>query len=1661
MNDILSEEAKSFKIIRPKVKNGQYKPYVARLKKPDNTAVLNLSTDPNEIFTALYNLFGSNGPQRFFMRYYFPRRYIYTSNLIIEPKKMAMIDPKEKVELVNKYIKNFRGIPRNKIVDRRNCIFDFTDILKIAVPTDKQMMIKPKVIEYVTKIWPEIICYTMFDNSSHDKTNDIEEESEESYDLSNEDYKEFPLKNPFEDLSEEDWNILSNMVDQSASTEAFKEFLFAKTKLFALSGPAFGISKFGFDKFIISVPFGLVKHNLFDMQHLTGRIDYLRVHKLDPDLIYPLSIIRFIFSCYNALATGNSSNMDFVNELIKHNVTFHIYSKNGTGFCINLKELKNDMHYNPLRFGQQLINRLKLLCMINAGVVSEADLDKLEIDVTNADFDKVTAAASDNTYDIKEKLKDDMRPVIDTDVAISALIEAKSSTEEGEYDTIIETDDAKNAIIDDKDEKDTRSHYVMTPDNITESKKALNSLFAVMSNIKAGANKKTTIKSSDDSPDIEFDERELEDILDDSSETEDNSDEVEAEEIEETEENDVLTEIQAENEESDNDSEEFDDKYDEHNNDENILADENTEKDYEKAAKQKGPKTVKSVDKYEVNKGTRDTKRINLIKEKYKSLEINGEKIEKIIGNAAKVDIDREVKLGTKKPRTSDEGVTKMNLTTFQQAYVKNNYQADIINAVRSLSVNKDVPLYMTSVDVKDTSDQFTDKLTYSFVLEDEFKKKHNLKFDVPKLDENGFLKMSGNKAYLKKQLIRKPIVKIGPDKVYITTQLNSYQVMRTGMVLNKGSEVVRRLLSQFFIDNPNVKIERGNCTESNRDYLTTLEYDALAKDYFAITLNPDSKYGEHIVIYFSQTTIRDKIKQFNVKTGFKDDVIPDNYLPFAINYTTNTLYSIDMNKNSSINSSIVQIFNQHSNADGLMDFVKKIKAPKRRIMTKVEIQSFKVPMIVFLNYTFGWERVKSYFPENEIEFSEKRLDKTNKLSIKFYDGYLYYNQYPVAGAILLNGLAEIDTENYRYEDLNNQALYINHTYDKYHTRNIVKGWITLRESMLDFKTLQILEAMNLPTDLLEIFLYCNDLLVDNQCLPESDISNYRIRGNEIISQCLYGVLNDQYNVYKKRSGKRVMMTIPPNAVMTKVYKTEILEFYNNINPIAEIQNNGLCTFKGPGGTKLEQAFTTRKRSYDPSYFGIFGISTPDNSNAGIVKYLTLNPNITNTLGFVGKTDHKDYSLNDIAPAAEALTPFVTKVDDPSRIAFVSGQNNHVGGLLESSLPCVRTGVEKTIQFQCSDNFAMKVNKECIVNEINEDLKKIFVTYKDGTKDCIDYNDRLLKNSDAFNNATYTCHVRPGMKLKPGDTVAADSRFFKVDPFTHELIYTQTKNALVAILEGSYTEDDSSCITQEFANQIHMDFTTRKQICIGAMDTIIDYKKPGDYVNLGDPIFVFDDSGTFEEEQDDSEDDIIKMLYGEIDGDTMAEMIHQTPKAPTSGTIKEMRVYWSCPVEKMSKTAAKFVNAYISKIKKEILAEEKFTGKVSEKRKLIQPIDKNNYTSGEPRINGVIIDPNGSILIEYFISNENGMGVGDKIALNSSLKSVVGTVIETGLEPYTESGLKLDGLFSWISVNARMIVSIWYQFIGTILYKKSKKIATDFLIEIGEKVPKNKRRKEF
>lgn len=1676
MNDILTEEAKSFRLIKPKTKRGDYKPLVTYTKKLMNNVFLSLAKEPEEIFVGLRNLFGPNGAAKSFMRYYYPKRFIWSSTLYIKPRVMDNIDKKEKAAMVRSNFKGFRGQPNNRIIDKRNLIIDFTDILKLVIPEDKSVIIKQTVLNYINMIYPELICYILFYNDKHDKTNDVENE-ESTENISNEfthtkdEYKEiltsmyskeseYELDKEFTEMSDEDWNELVELLNKSV--EAFTEKLMAKTKVFSLTGPAIGVDQYGFDKFIISIPFEFKTTKYLTMQYLADRIVLQRNMKVNTDLVYPLTFLQFIVKAYENYFNGSSGN-EFANEMNKHNITFHFYSKQGTGFCINFKELKNEMKYRPDRFVRTFMTKLQVLAMINAGAVSYDDIEKIDKEEVRAEKERFFSKTSNDvsTDIVRSELKENFKDIVSNDLVLQSVIDANK---EDEVEEISSPNDVANNdhlfVIGNPSSKD-----------ILESSNAMNKLDSLTKSFK---NSKSIIKSDneEEAATVEITKDDYNELISNTDETEEYDDtEISDNVIEEAIVESELDEPSfMDNDEENEDKDDFDEFTDEFTNVKDDVVEEISNKDEFKEIKPsgKGPIKLANIEERQVVRSPAEIKRINLLKEKYKSIKLDGDNtINDIIGKASNISIEK-TKAGNIIPDVKNENLTNINSVNFQRSYVKNNYQADIINAVRSLSINKEVPLYITSADVEDTSTQYTDQLTYKFILEDEFKKKHTIKFDVPKIDEFGMVKIGGTKKYLKKQLIRLPICKIGEDKVYVTTELNSFQVQRVGTLLNRSSEIVRKILTEYLPEKENISIERGNCSKENEPFLTTLEYDTLARNYFIIKINDEkSTFGEFIEIYFSQPYIRDILKKHpEINTGFKDNILPDNILPIAINYTRKTLYYVDIKENTSVNGSILGIIMDvfSDDSENLVSFIKNIKTPKRRMCTKIEIQDKVVPLVAFLNYLFTWDKVKSYFPENEIEFSEKPIRNSNKLSIKFYDGYMYYNQYPLEGALLINGLTEIDTENYRYEDLNNKGLYINYTYNKYRTRNIVKGWITAKESMLDLKTLQILAELGLPTDFLEIFLYCNNLLVDNQVKSESDVTNYRIRSNEIISECLYKVLNDEYTTYKKRTGKKLTLSLKPNAVMAKIYKTDILANYDSISPVGEIREMNLTTFKGPGGTKLEQAFTVPKRAYNESYYGIFAWSTPDNQNAGVTKELTINANILNTLGFVGKTEGETKDLNNIASIAEAITPFANKYDDPSRVAFISTQNAHVCGLPNSSLPPVRTGMEKIVRSMASSNFVTNAHRAGKVIDIDEVSKKIYVQYDNGKKDVIDYSGIKLKSSDTFNVSVREANVKVGQSFKEGETLVYDSRFFKKDPISNELVYTQAINGLVSVTENCFTEDDSDLISATFAKKISTDVTHVRQISIKMSDTIFSFAKIGDFVYGDSPLLSFDDSGMYDDSQDDPEDELLKDMKESLSLDTVSSMIHQMPKAKHTGYISDMKIYWTKPLSHASKSVKDMIDYWSKDIKSQIKNEEAFTGskKPSPKRKLLEVT---KLDLGKKNINGCEVDPDGGLVIEYYISEENYMGTGDKISLNSSLKTVNAEIIPNELEPYCESGYRLDGIFSWISQNARMVNSVWFNgFIGKILYVFTKRWAKKFLKDIDypdipklerENLPKN------
>jgi hypothetical protein len=95
----------------------------------------------------------------------------------------------------------------------------------------------------------------------------------------------------------------------------------------------------------------------------------------------------------------------------------------------------------------------------------------------------------------------------------------------------------------------------------------------------------------------------------------------------------------------------------------------------------------------------------------------------------------------------------------------------------------------------------------------------------------------------------------------------------------------------------------------------------------------------------------------------------------------------------------------------------------------------------------------------------------------------------------------------------------------------------------------------------------------------------------------------------------------------------------------------------------------------------------------------------------------------------------------------------------------------------------------------------------------------------------------------------------------------------------------------------------------------------------------------------------------------------------------------------------------------------------------------------------------GGILIEYYIKHSAGKRGGDKLTMNSSLKTIICQIIPDELAPRRLSGRfrQVDMIFSFIGINARMVSSVWFSgFTAKIIVEEGKKFAEEFFKEIGE-----------
>lgn len=630
------------------------------------------------------------------------------------------------------------------------------------------------------------------------------------------------------------------------------------------------------------------------------------------------------------------------------------------------------------------------------------------------------------------------------------------------------------------------------------------------------------------------------------------------------------------------------------------------------------------------------TARDKQIREQQEKLMVNGLTIEKI-RSIQTTHMPITTTDLSKSLTTTNENVKKMTFANYDKDYVEKVMPKDILNTFLSLN-DKSIPMTIIKYTVEDTSDELNYKDTYRVELEDVNRKRHNITVDIPKFIDNRYIYVGGGKKIITYQNFLMPVVKYKENEVQIVTNYNKMFITRIG---TKSISSLERLKT-FISKNESVAdyFTPGYTYRVNADYITTIEYDELSKQF--------SKYeSDSVTIYFSQEEALEAANAKSVQIGDKD---------IFIGFENGKPIFIDQDTQKTDNKRTISDIIIESLDDELKKAFESTKAPKRLMYSAVTTMRQQVALGPLLGYWEGLSAVmKCINLKYRLERSVPKTLKSNESFLQFKDCVLVYEE-NVAQSLLMNGFRIIETKQYNILDLDTKDAYMDYLVKVYGKRNIVYALDNTYDFTIDPITYEILEDQNLPTKMLPLCVYANSLLADSQFTYDYNQSVCRLRTAEIIPAILYDAIAKEY-VHVRNSSGRKKLSLPRDIVIKNLLKLPTVSEVSTLSPMNELEEKHLTQYKGWRGINNDDSYTIDKRVYDKSMIGIIGLATSTDGQVGVHKTLTMEPNITSVRGYTKVTDEKDLDklkdVNLFGPA-ESLIPMAATKDDPTRTGFLN-----------------------------------------------------------------------------------------------------------------------------------------------------------------------------------------------------------------------------------------------------------------------------------------------------------------------------------------------------------------------------------------------------------------------
>jgi hypothetical protein len=1000
---------------------------------------------------------------------------------------------------------------------------------------------------------------------------------------------------------------------------------------------------------------------------------------------------------------------------------------------------------------------------------------------------------------------------------------------------------------------------------------------------------------------------------------------------------------------------------------------------------------LKSVtEKKRGTKSAASLKRDQMLREQEMKIKIHDKPIGELIMDIPEAPQIPETTINTN--TTDNEELKNVRFYNFESAYINEQFDRDMARAITCFN-DKGINVNVTNVTIEDTSTEMVYQDTYTIEFEDENRKRHTMKVNIPKLVDDKFLIINGKKRVIEKQLVGLPIIKTGPDELQIVTNYNKIWMNRQGTRFNPNMERFKKVLSDPTKrpENVNIRVYKGDNSVINQPYLTCLEYDELASRYNKVIIND-------CTFVFSVDMLKEELGD-----QYKDSTLDETIIGYRGSKKEPIVYYTKNAEHQDMVSLIVS-----TSMPDYYDEFKKLSSGRKYVHNDVKMMEKKFPLVYAVCFFEGLTTVVQKFNQlnggtNQVEFVDKVTRSDNYMYIQFADGYLKYPMNNLEACLLFNGFTDLVMKDFTFAEMDDRDTYITIFEQLLGSGYYAGGFINFYDFMIDFKTLDILKLLGYPEDIVSLMIFASNMLADSSFSIDTDPSLYRLRNVEIIPAILYKEMTKSYARYRKTANNAnpAKLTVDPDCVIKALNALPTVDSYSTLSPIVEVKQFGVTSMKGYVGMNKDRSYSEEKRNYHDNMVGLIGVSTDISGNCGKERHLVVEPNVVNAYGMldiVGRENAEKLDATKLMTTEEMTYPMGVAHDDPNRTAMTSKQSCHAIPV-QDQCPCLITnGFDSTIQYRTSNDFSYVAKQDGEVIDRDDDVNIMVIKYKDGTIQAIDLDKKIVQNGGGgfYLDNKLDSSFKKGDKFKKDAILAFDKHYYKdTGVMGNKLTYGTKVKA--ACLSNMATYEDSMWSTYRLSRAMSTDITMKEVSVVLGKNCDVDYiVKVGDRVHNGDDLIRFDTAYTDAE---------MNELMHSIRQDLQEDIVNLGRSKYTTkhdGIVANIRVFPAVELDEMSDSLRKVVNG--------IQAHEK------KRRTYMNKYDKNKdsvYRSGiffnestgamKPDQYGKIggVDVQDGVLIEIYVTYHDEVSDGDKFAHMSANKATNGYMVPRGLEPYT------------------------------------------------------------